>query len=99
MAIKRSHREADLQRKLKVLEYQLYGKKEKLDVRMEKLDNEVGSLNLDQISNFQSQNLSSNLQHLTSSSDLTYLKQDLTKIFILASLAIAAEALFYFERG
>lgn len=97
MAIRRFHQPSDLQKRLKLLEYQLYGKKEKFDVRNRKLDKEIGSLSLEnQSSNFQPQYPASSIQHPTSSSDVAYLRQDLTKIFILASIAIVAEGLLYF---
>ena len=79
MAIQRTQAKSDLERKFKLLEYQLYGKKEKLDVGGEKLDKAA-----------------SNIQHLTSTNDIAYLKQDLTKIFILASIAITTQVLLYF---
>lgn len=81
MAINKSHQPSDLQKKLKLLEYQLYGKQEKLD---------------NQTSNLQSQNLSSNVQQSISTSDTAYLRQDLTKIAVLASLAVAAQIILYF---
>lgn len=93
MAVHKTIKQSDLQKKLKALEYQLYGKNEKnakLDVRNSKMD--------DQTSIFQPLNLSSNLQHPTSSSDLIYLKQDLTKIALLASLAIGVQIILYYSQ-
>lgn len=74
------HRQSDLEKKLKILESQLYGKR------------------LDQTSNIQSQHPSSSIQHLTSISDITYLRQDLTKILILSSLAVGIQLVLYFSQ-
>lgn len=79
MPVQRTHKASELEKRLKILENQLYGKK--LDVRSEKLD------------------LSSNIQHPTSSSDVTYLKQDLTKIAVLAGLAIGIQLILYFSHA
>lgn len=89
MAVLRTHKQSDLQRHLKILEYQLYGKKERLEVRSEKLDNEVGG---------EKPRISEShipLQVPTSTSDITYLKQDLLKILIIASLAVAVQLVLY----
>ncbi len=86
MPVQRTHKQSDLEKRLKILENQLYGKK--LDVR---------SSTLDQISNFQSQNQPSNIQHPTSNSDVIYLKQDLTKILILGSIVVGIQLVLYFS--
>ena len=78
MALHKTQAKSDLQKKLKLLEYQLYGQ----------LDS--------QTSNFQSQNLSS-IQPPTSSTDLLYLKQDLTKIALLAGFAVTVQLILYFS--
>lgn len=68
---------------------EICGEKEKLDVRSEKVDKEDGSLILDnQISSIQPQNLSSNIQpfdsaqgkHLTSNDDILKLKEKWTYV-------------------
>ncbi len=82
MAIQRTQSKSDLERKLKLLEYQLYGQQEKLDVGDKKMGKVVRSLSL---------------ENPTSISDVAYLKQDLKKIFILASLAVTTELLLYFS--
>ena len=88
--VPRSRSERDLEKRLKLLNQQLYGKKEKLsldsardrDVRSEKIENPP-----------------SNIQHPTSSADVAYLRQDLLKILILAGLAFATELGLYFGKG
>lgn len=100
MAIHRTHKQSDLEKRFKHLEFQLYGKpekKERLDVRSKKLDEEVGNLKLEnQTSNIQPHNLPSNLQHPTSNTDVVYLRQDLLKIALFASVALVAQFLLYF---
>lgn len=96
MPVHQIKKQSDLEKRLKHLEFQLYGKKEKLDVRSEKIDKEAGSLKLEiPTSNIKLHNPSSNLQHPTSSSDITYLRHDLTKILILSGLAVGAQLLLY----
>lgn len=87
--IQRTHRESNLEKRLKLLESQLYGKKEKLDVRSQKIEKQVGNWKLDsQTSILKSQYPASNVKHPTSNSDVTYLRQDLLKIALLSSLTI-----------
>lgn len=83
MPVQRTHKQSDLEKRLKLLESQLYGKK--LDVRSDKLENEVKS------------SLSSEIQHPTYTSDITYLKNDLTKILILGGLAVGIQLVLYFS--
>ena len=96
MAIQQTKKQSDLEKRLKLLRTQVYGK-EKLDVRSEKLDIETRGLKLDQTSNFQPQSLTSNIQHPIS--DISYLYQDLLKIGIFSSLALGIQIiLFFIER-
>ena len=90
MTITRTHKKTDLEKRLKLLEMQLHGKKEKLDVRTLKIDKEAGS------STGAHPYPSSRIQHPTSNTDVAYLRADLTKIFILSTIAIAAEFLLFF---
>ena len=81
MAVHHTHKQSDTEKRLQLLSRQLYGKNEKLDLRGEKIE---------------SHNLSSNTQHPTSNQDITYLKHDLTKITILAGLAIGVQLILYY---
>ena len=64
MSIQRTHKQSDLEKRLKLLNLQLYGKKEKLEVRGEKLDNEVGGEKKDHTSHLK--NPASHIQPQTS---------------------------------
>ena len=96
MSIQRTHKQSDLEKRLKLLNLQLYGKKEKLEVRGEKLDKEVRS---EIKSHLPLQHLTSHISPPTSNQDVTYLRQDLTKIIFLAALAFAVELGLYFGKG
>ncbi len=96
MAIQRTHKQSDLEKRLKLLNQQLYGKKpaKKWEVRNEKGDNEMRS---EIQSHLPLQNPHSHLTHPTSTADIIYLRQDLLKILILAGLAFVVELGIYFS--
>ena len=102
MAVHRTHKLLSSEKRLKILESQLYGRNEMLDIRSKKLDNEAGSSKFENpTTNIQSQYPSSRIQHPSSITDITYLKHDLTKIVLLSTLAIGVQILIkiFFERG
>lgn len=73
----RTYKQSDLEKRLKLLKTQLYGKPEK------------------PVYQHPQSTISPNL---IQSSDTTFLKQDLVKIAILASLAIGVQLLLYFSQ-
>ena len=75
MAIQESKKQSDLEKRLKLLRRQVYGKEFRVQ-------NEVTTNN--------------ESQTINSSSDLTYLNQDLLKILIFASIAIVAQIILLF---
>ena len=93
MAIHQTKQQSDLEKRLKLLRQQVYGK-QKWEMGSEKVENEVGNGN----QNIPLQYPTSHLPHPTSSirSDLTYLRHDLSKIAILASAAFAIQAILYY---
>ncbi|MBI2020357.1 hypothetical protein HYS94_02955 [Candidatus Daviesbacteria bacterium] len=97
MAIQQTKKQSDLEKRLRLLRLQVYGTGKKWEVRNEKMEKEMGS----EKSNFSSQNLTSHVLHPTSNSqsfrtDITYLRQDLTKITMLAALAFGAQIILFF---
>ncbi len=95
MPIMRTHKQSDIEKRLKLLNMQLYGKgSEQLGItrKIGVSDNQpTRSIRSSDISDLQSPSGSFR-------TDLAYLKQDLRKILILASLAIAAQFIIYFSQ-
>lgn len=93
MPISRTHNQSDLERRLKILNQQLYGKNRVLETE--------GKSDLDVLKSRNPETKDSNLKKLhfshLSNSDITYLKHDLTKITILTLLAIGIQLIFYFS--
>lgn len=98
MPIQQTKKQSDLEKRLQLLRRQVYGKVEekKSEVRNEKLDNEVGGRK----SHFTIPHPTSHIPHPISNSasfrtDLTYLRHDLLKILIFASIAIGAQIVLF----
>ena len=91
-------KESDLEKRLKILSQQLYGKtqEQKLEVRNEKLEMEVGGVK----SHITPQHPISHLSHPTSNltTDVAYLKHDLTKIALLSSVVMGFQLILYFSQ-
>lgn len=87
MAVRREHKQTDLEKRMKILNQQLYGKpSENLKIdKSEKTD--TPSHRYTDIPTYQSTD--------SKTSDVLYLKRDLFKITILAGLAFGAQALLY----
>lgn len=107
MAVHQTYKQSDLEKRLKLLKSQLYGRQEKLSFDSTR-DRDVtsdpsiplGTGKVERrVRNWKLNNLASNIQHQTSNQDVTYLRQDLLKILILATLAFAVEFGIYFGRG
>ncbi len=83
MAIQQSKKQSDLEKRLQLLRRQVYGKGEKIQNPEFKIPSQT--------------NITAGYQlpAINSSSDLTFLHQDLLKILLFASLAIGAETFFY----
>lgn len=88
MAVQRTHKQSDLEKRLKLLDMQLYGKKDLPAGKTGKLD---------PASSIQLQNPASSIQRPASNQDVGYLRQDLLKISILAAAAFAIELGLYFS--
>ncbi len=87
MAIQQTKKQSDLEKRLRLLRQQVYGKEpdRKLAVKSDK-------------SNFQlpTSNLSSSTSHISPpTSDMTYLYQDLRKILVLSCLAIGIQVIIF----
>lgn len=97
MAVIRSHKLTDTEKRLQLLSRQLYGKGSPM----------LGTTQITRNSANQTYRKSDQSGTLKSSesfrTDVTYLKQDLTKILILASIAVGVQLVIYyfkfFERG
>ncbi len=75
MPVKQTYKVSDLEKRLTMLNLQMYGKNNK----------QPSDINLQ-------------LSDKNSVTDLTYLKQDLSKIALLASIAIGAELFLFFSQ-
>ncbi len=92
MPILQSKKQSDLEKRLRLLRQQVYGKidKKKVEMRNENQDNQTIS----------PQYPTSHFSHLISNSktlqsDITYLRQDLLKILILSSSALGIQIILF----
>lgn len=96
MAIQRTHKKSDLEKRLKVLNQQLYGKQ---------TDNQSTKVTVSRENTSPTQGMSFSLPSSKTTypsavsiarNDVSYLRRDLTKITILATAAMGAQFLLYF---
>lgn len=80
MPVMRTHKQSDLEKRLKLLNMQLYGKQEKVASSKYQVVREETK------------------KEVSDTTDIVFLKQDLSKIALLASLAIGAELILYFSK-
>lgn len=91
MAIQERKKETDLEKRLKVLNRQLYGRQEEAKAPTQETLSQKPSYSLSE----NSLPLNSHKNLSAKESEVLYLRQDLLKIFILSSLAIAAQFSLY----
>lgn len=97
MPIQQTKKDSDLEKRLKILRQQVYGKEKRWEMRNEKVEKEVGS----EKSHLTPQSPISHIPHPISTAepfrtDVTYLNQDLLKIFILATFALGAQIILFY---
>ena len=117
MSIQRTHKQSDLEKRLKLLNMQLHGKKEEKSSAIShspRFAGEAGQSSDKQQNVILGRNVmttpESNMSdsgpfngiqgeqaRMTTISDIIYLRQDLFKIFILSTIAIAAQFLLFFS--
>lgn len=82
MPVMSTHKQSDMEKRLKLLNIQLYGKEIESKNSLPKTPLHQGFAG----------------QATNNVSDFVYLKKDLSKIVLLASLAIGAELILYFSK-
>jgi hypothetical protein len=94
MAVLQGKKQTDLEKRMKMLQNQLYGKQEdkSLTHSNQPINEARMSLNTDNSDQLRTSIRTEN------HSDIAFLKSDLTKIIILSSLAFGAEAVLYFSK-
>jgi len=91
MSVRRVYKQSDLEKRMASLSQQLYGKKSSVSV-----DQPVSKLANTDISTHRYTDIPTHAES-SRNSDITFLKQDLTKIFIFSALAFAVEVGIYFS--
>ena len=101
MPVQKLHKQSDLEKRLKILESQLYGKA----IVESRITHAAGAEQKNSVN--QKISLSENQIHRDSDTlshsesfrtDISYLRQDLTKIALLSSLAIGIQLVLYFSQ-
>ena len=83
MAILQTKKQSDIERRLKVLRQQVYGKESVSSIKYQVSGDNIGTVN------------SHNTKYIIQNTDLSYLYKDLAKIGILASLAIGLQIILW----
>lgn len=88
MAIQQTKKQSDLEKRLRLLRQQVYGKH--VEATTTQTTSTPSSYN------FQAKKTESRIDFQIASTDINYLYQDLLKIFTLASLALAIQIVLFF---
>ncbi len=87
MPVQQTYKVSDIEKRLKILNMQLYGKQEKVaNSSHGEAGNKYQVVKLD------------TKKEVSNTADIVFLKQDLSKIALLAFFAIGAELILYFSK-
>ena len=83
MAIHQTKKQSDLEKKLRLLRQQVYGKERVSNIKYQALREDKTAM------------ITHNTNYIIPNTDTTYLRQDLLKIFILAGSALGLQIILY----